>query len=372
MSQNDKWASHDDGSPLPLGFKRLDLPVRRVDLWHLLTARGVFYYRVFNVKYELLYVLIPENEYDFVFQRFAPSIAENQYRVALRREQLKQRQRCIEAIATGLSVREAIVSGCQAASRLNAGESRSKAMEKINAWVKFLRDAGYLSHISQSSSQREVLFVVEGVSYGYFTEMNMPQVHSMDFIPSRYRAGESCFDEDMIKLDAAIVKLQARELIEREKTIEELKLIRDAGITAKHLREEEMRFEAERLAVIRSEQRRKAKNERARIRRFEKKHGIVRPPERTKKQACEAGLHTAAYYMRQSVKRIPRCGEQPEIVRGEEFFAVTQTERLLSKTAGKGEGLILREHAVPANRYHFRKARKHYHVYRESEFIPTR
>lgn len=372
MSQNDKWASLDDGSPFPVGFKRLDLPVRRVDLWHLLTARGAFYYRVFNVKSELLYVLIPDSEYDFVFQKLAPSIAEKQSRVALKRQQLEQQERRIEEVASGLNVKDAIVSGCQAASRLDAGESRSKAMQMLDAWMKFLRDAGYFARAGGSSMQREAFFVVEDVTYRYLTGVGMPSNDSIDCLPSLYRAGESCFDEDAIILGASIKKLKLKRLIERWKTPEEWKKIRDAADTAERQRQEEKRIEAERLAAIRCEQRRKTKNERARIRRFEKEHGIVRPPERTKKQACEAGLQTAAYYMRQSVSRIPICGEQPEIVKGEKFFAVTQTERLLSKTAGKREGLILRDNAVPAKRYHFRKARNHYYVYRESEFIPTR
>lgn len=365
MRNHDTWGTHVDGSPIPEGFKRLDLPCKRRDLWDLLFARKAFHYRVFDLKSELLYVLIPESDYEPVFQKLAASIAENQSRIAAKREQ----QSRTEKVASGLNVKEAIISGCQAAARLDAGESRTKAMTMIDAWVIFLRDAGYFSHTGGTFAQREVYFVVEGVSYRYVTQVNMPSFSAVEHHALLYRAGESCFDEDMIILDASLKKLKMSGLIEREKTREEWNRILEAKALATRHRQDEKRIEAERIERIRKEQLRVAKNERAQSRRYEKKYGIVRTPERTKKQAYEAGLRTVAYYTRPSVCRIPRDGERPEIVKGEEFFAESQTERLLSKAAGKREGLVLREHAVPARRYYFRKAKKHYLVYRESEFV---
>ena len=85
----------------------------------------------------------------------------------------------------------------------------------------------------------------------------------------------------------------------------------------------------------------------------------------TKKSAMDAGLRSRKSWYAKFF--VPRRGEQPTIVKGEEFFAEYQLEEVYSISKGTREIGPLRLGAQPVGKKRFRSVR--YVVYRESDFI---
>ena len=85
----------------------------------------------------------------------------------------------------------------------------------------------------------------------------------------------------------------------------------------------------------------------------------------TKKSALDAGLRSRKRWFAKFF--VPRLGESPTIVKGEEFFAQHQLEEVYSISKGTREIGPLRHGTEPIGKKKFRSVR--YVVYRESDFI---
>lgn len=90
---------------------------------------------------------------------------------------------------------------------------------------------------------------------------------------------------------------------------------------------------------------------------------------KTKKAARAAGLKLFSEWIVQPYL-VPRCGEVPYVVKGDEFFSKEQCEELLAQTAAGKRGLKLKTCARPITSKRGRSMQ--YKVYRLSDFEPKR
>ena len=85
----------------------------------------------------------------------------------------------------------------------------------------------------------------------------------------------------------------------------------------------------------------------------------------TKKSAMDAGFRSRKRWFAKFF--VPRLGEMPTIIKGEEFFAQPQLEEVYSISKGTREIGPLRPGSEPVGKKKFRSVR--YVVYRESDFV---
>ena len=85
----------------------------------------------------------------------------------------------------------------------------------------------------------------------------------------------------------------------------------------------------------------------------------------TKKAAIDAGLRSRKRWFAKFF--VPRIGEEPLVIKGEEFFAEHQLEEVYSISKGTREIGPLRPGTEPVGKKKFRSVK--YVVYRESDFI---
>ena len=88
---------------------------------------------------------------------------------------------------------------------------------------------------------------------------------------------------------------------------------------------------------------------------------------KTKKAAKLAGYRTQEQWFKKF--RAPLTGENPIVIKGEEYFLESQTEELFSKSKGKKEIGRLADSVKPVGNKRLPRSSVRYDVYRESDFV---
>ena len=88
---------------------------------------------------------------------------------------------------------------------------------------------------------------------------------------------------------------------------------------------------------------------------------------KTKNAAKIAGYHTQQQWFKKF--RAPLAGEEPVVIKGEDYFSENQTEELFSKSRGKKEIGSLAYGAEPVGNKRLPRRTIRYDVYRESDFV---